>query len=157
LRERRAVLLDERLPRAWPAVVDDPGELALSRPRVAGKQYVHLQRGEERRLTQHRNERRAPADYCVESEGVAERSHRVLAHRVRSALEHPIGERSEMAREDLGALAVLLREGAALLGALQVHDPAWRVIADRRAENRLDTSADDALAFLESGIGKRGS
>ena len=57
-----------------------------------------------------------------------------------------------MTGEDLGAAAILLREGVPGLAALEIDDAPWNVVTDGRAEHRLDPASQHAVTGLEARI-----
>src|SRR5206468_6855420 len=119
LRQRRAVDLDEGADPSGAVVVDDAGELALASARLAGEEHVHVERSEERRLTKHRGERRAAPDDALEAQRLPQAAGRV-GLLTAAPHEQALGERRQVAREQLGIRAVLLRERARLLASLEI-------------------------------------
>src|SRR5438094_701198 len=152
LRQRGAVDVDEGLPGAGATVVDDARHLALHRPRLAGEKDSDIERRQERRLAENGDKRGAATDQAFEPQALAQPAHVAVSVRRRSALEQLVGERREVTGEDLGAAAILLREGVPGLAALEIDDAAWNVVTDGRAEHRLDPASQHAVTGLEARI-----
>src|SRR6185369_15184056 len=69
--------------------------------------------------------------------------------------EQRVGERCEMAREDLGVRTILLGERAGGRPALEIEDAERRITSDRRTQDLLDVRDLDAALVAKAGVEKR--
>src|SRR5207247_5232999 len=151
LGQRRAVDLDEGAAPTGTVVVNDAGELALSRARLPGEEYVHVERSEERCLPKHRGESRAAPDGALGVQHLAPAAGRVGLLPA-APREQALGERCQVAREELGVCAILLRERARLLTSLEIEYAEGGVAADRCTQHRLDPARPHAVAIPEARV-----
>src|SRR5439155_4089897 len=112
--------LDERTVPAGPVVVDDPGQLALARARLACEQHTDLERRDERHLAERRGEGRASPDHPFEADRPAQGTRGVRVVLLAPPGEEALRQRRQVAGEELGVRAVFLGERSSLLAALEV-------------------------------------
>ena len=136
--------------------MDDPRELRLAGARRAGEEDRDLARRSGGDVAQDPSDRLASPRERLELERRAVRARRVVGVELTPLEEKPIGERRKVAREELGARAVVLRERPRVRPLLEVEDTERRVEADGRAEHGLDAVRLHALAAVEARVVDRG-
>ena len=129
--------------------MDHARDLGLAGTRLPRQENAHVERRDQRDLTQQYRERIAPSDDVVETKRGPRRPRRVarlLAH------EETVGERRQLTRKELGDVAVTVGERECTRGSLQVEHADRRILSDRRAEHRLDALQAHAFARLEPAV-----
>lgn len=155
LGKRRAIDLDEAARTAPAVLVDDACHQALAGPGMSGQQHGHVERGHRGQLLEHPREGAAPTDELLTEQAAPDAARRIVAGLLAAPREQASDDRPEVTREDLRDLAIVRREGSPRDASLQVEDAERRTVADRRAQDFLDTADADALALAKARIQHR--
>jgi hypothetical protein len=147
VRQRCAVQFDERSLCAGAAVMQRMGNLRFARARIPGQQHADIHGRDDCELLKQGAQRRTGSDDFAHHQLGPCRQRRVRRDATLSLPQQPIGDATHVARKELCARKVIVRERPEVHSVLQVDHADGRCATHRYAYHGFEPASLDTLAL----------